>query len=93
MSLNFHVLSYSRQNKEDSLMTNQCLSYHNKRSSNHKLIVNNNTHSVIIGTIVNISFHGHCIDTMYTDAQIPRFWKNLIETKKALIKKCLSCYS
>ncbi len=56
-------------------MTNQCLRYHNKHSSNHKLIVNNNTHSVIIGTIVKITFHAPCIDTMYTDAQIPRFWK------------------
>ncbi len=55
-------------------MTNQCLSYRNKRSSNHKLMVNINTHSVIIGTIVNISFHARCIVTMYTDAQIPRFW-------------------
>ncbi len=73
-------------------MTNQCLSHHNKRSSNHQLIVNNNTHSVIIGTVVNISFHARCIDTMYTDAQIPRFGKNLIETKKTLKKKCLFCY-
>ena len=58
-------------------MTNQCLSYHNKRSSNHKLIVNNNTHSVIIGTIVKIPFHARCIGTMSTDAQIPLFWENL----------------
>ena len=53
-------------------MTNQCLSYQNKRSSNYQLMVNRNTHSVSIGTIVKIVFHVRWIITMYMDAQIPR---------------------
>jgi hypothetical protein len=35
-------------------MTIQCLCYRNKRGSNHKLVVNNDTNSVIIYTVVKI---------------------------------------